>query len=150
MPAIENIKHPSNTKRRKRLGRGLGSGKGQKSGRGQTGQGSRSGGTKGPQFEGGRTPVTRHFAKIGGFKQHSKVVSHAVNLRDFGEAEAGTVIDLLYLEDRGLLPKKLRGLRVKLLADGEITKQLTFKLHAFSARARELVEQAGGVCEVIQ
>jgi large subunit ribosomal protein L15 len=150
MAVIEQIKHPSNTKRRKRVGRGMGSGSGQKSGRGQTGQRSRSGGTKAQMFEGGRAPLIRHFSKIGGFKHHSKVVYHVVNLRQVADAEAGTVVDLLFLEERGLLPKKLRRLRVKLLGDGELTAKLIFKLHAFSNRAREIVERAGGSCEVIQ
>lgn len=150
MPGIERIKHPSHNKRGKRVGRGMGSGKGQKAGRGQTGQGSRSGGTKGPQFEGGQAPLIRHFPKIGGFKHHSKVHFHAVNLRHFAEAPDGTVVDLIYLEDHGLLPKKLRGLKVKLLADGSISGKLVFKLHAYSQSARQAVEAAGGTCEEIQ
>jgi large subunit ribosomal protein L15 len=150
MPGIERIKHPSNKRRGKRVGRGMGSGKGQKAGRGQTGQKSRSGGSKAAQFEGGRMPMVRQFAKIGGFKHHSKIVYHVINLRDFDDAIDGAVVDLMYLEQRGLLPKKLRGLRVKLLGDGALSAKLTFKLHAFSNSARKLVEDAGGVCEVIQ
>jgi large subunit ribosomal protein L15 len=150
MATIEQIKHPSNMKRRKRIARGLGSGSGQKAGRGQTGQKSRSGGIKPASFEGGRMPVVRKFPKIGGFKHHSKIYYHAVNLGRLAEAEDGTVVDLFYLEMQGLLPKKLRNLKVKLLGDGEFSKKLTFKLHAFSHSARARVEAAGGVCEVIE
>lgn len=150
MATIERIKHPSNLKDRKRKGRGRGSGMGKTSSRGQTGQLSRSGHSKmPPRFEGGRTPDIRHAPKIGGFKHHSKVVYYPVNLGYFAEAEDGTVVDLIFLAENGLLPKKLRGLRVKLLGDGEFAKKLTFKLHAFSHKAKARVEEAGGTCEVI-
>lgn len=150
MAVIERIKHPSNLKERKRKGRGRSSGMGKTSSRGQTGQLSRSGHSKmAPRFEGGRTPDIRHAPKIGGFKHHSKVVCFPVNLGVFAEVEDNTVVDLIFLAENGLLPKKLRGLRVKLLGDGEFNKKLTFKLHAFSHAAKARVEEAGGTCEVI-
>jgi len=150
MPGFERSQHPSNVKRRRRCGRGIAAGRGKTAGRGQTGQKSRSGGSIPPRFEGGRTPVVRHFPKLGGFKRYSKVHYHPVNLKDFAAADEGTVIDLAYLAANSLLPKKRRGLKVKLLGDGEITKKLTFKLHAFGRSARERVEQAGGSCEVVK
>jgi large subunit ribosomal protein L15 len=149
MPVLDRIKHPSNLKRRKRKGRGLGSGLGKTSGRGQMGQKSRSGGTIHPAMEGARTPVIRQFPKLGGFKHHSKVYYHPVNLVSLAEAQDGDTIDLVWLEKHSLLPKKLRGLRVKLLGDGEITSKLAIKLHAFSHRAKAKVEAAGGSCELI-
>jgi large subunit ribosomal protein L15 len=150
MPVFEQFKHPSNEKGRRRRGRGISAGRGKTAGRGQTGQKSRSGGNIHPRFEGGRTPAVRKFGKFGGFKRHRKVYYHAVNLGSFAEADDGTVVDLAYLDEHSLLPKKRRGLRVKLLGDGEFAKKLTFKLHAFSHSAKKRVEDAGGICEVIE
>lgn len=150
MPVFEQFKHPSNEKGKKRRGRGIGAGRGKTAGRGQTGQKSRSGGSIHQRFEGGRTPAVRKFGKFSGFKHHRKIYFYAVNLGSFAEAEDGCVIDLAYLDAHGLLPKKRRGLRVKLLGDGEFAKKLSFKLHAFSHSAKGRVEAAGGTCEVIE
>lgn len=147
MAEIVLIKHPSNKEKRKRKGYGIGSGLGKTSGRGQKGQTSRSGNTELPRFEGGQQPVVRHLPKFNGFKHHTKLVYHPVNLSDLKDAEAGATIDLFYLESKSLLPKKLRGLRVKLLGSGGIDRKLHFKLHAYSHSARKLVEAAGGTCE---
>src|SRR5436190_7064177 len=151
MPVIPITKHPSNSKSRKRIARGLGSGHGQKAGRGQTGQQSRSGGNIHPRFEGGRTPAVRKWAKLGGFKHHSKIEYFAVNLGQFTELEDGTLVDLILLRASSLLPKKTRGLKVKLLGgmtESGFARKLTFKLDAYSNSAREKVEAAGGTCEV--
>ena len=147
MPVFELFKHPSNQKRRKRRGRGCASGLGKTSGRGQTGQKSRSGGGIPARFEGGRTPAVRRFAKIGGFKHHKKIYYYPVNLGDLEGLPEGTVVDYELLDELSLLPSKRRGLRVKLLGDGEITTKLTFKLDAYSHSARKKVEDAGGTCE---
>ena len=152
MPVIEITQHPSNVKSRKRIARGLGSGHGKTAGRGQTGQQSRSGGSIHPRFEGGQTPVARHFPKLGGFKHHSKIIYFAVNLGQFTEVADGTTVDLTVLASHNLLPKKKRGLKVKLLGSmGEegYNRKLNFKLHAFSSSAKAKVEAAGGTCEVI-
>jgi large subunit ribosomal protein L15 len=148
MSTIEITQHPSNTKERKRVGRGIAAGQGKTCGRGQKGAKSRSGNKQKPRFEGGQQPMVRHLPKLGGFKNHRKVVYHPVNLRDLGDVADGTTIDLLFLEGKSLLPKKLRGLAVKLLGDGEVTKKLHFKLDAYSHKARAAVEKAGGTCEV--
>jgi large subunit ribosomal protein L15 len=149
MAVFEITQHPSNVAEPRRRGRGIGAGRGKTSGRGQKGQGSRSGGTKGARFEGGQQPLVRHLPKLGGFKHHSKVTYHAVNLKHFEDAADGTVVDLMFLEEKSLLPKKLRGLRVKLLGDGKVSSKLTFRLNAYSHKARAAVEAAGGTCEVI-
>ena len=150
MSGIEITLHPSNVKTRKRKGRGMSSGDGKTCGRGQNGQKSRSGGTPGAFFEGGQMSMARHFPKIGGFKHHSKIIYYPVNLNQLEGAEAGSVIDLAWLAENGLLPSKLRGLRVKLLGDGEVKSKLTFRLHAFSNAVRSKVEAAGGSCEVLE
>jgi large subunit ribosomal protein L15 len=148
MSGIEISVHPSNTKKRKRKGRGISSGHGKTCGRGQTGQKSRSGGTPAAHFEGGMNPLVRHFPKIGGFKHYSKIIYFPVNLNQLSAAESGTVIDLAWLAENGLLPSKTRGIHVKLLGDGELKTKLTFRLHAFSNSAKAKVEKAGGSCEV--
>jgi len=150
MPVFEKFTHPSNTSSRRRRGRGIGAGRGKTAGRGQTGQKSRSGGSIPARFEGGRTPVVRKFGKFSGFKQRRKVHYHPVNLSDFAGAESGAVIDLAYLDAHSLLPKKRRGILIKLLGDGQLDNKLVFKLHAFSNSARAKVEAAGGTCEVIE
>lgn len=149
MPVLIRIKHPSNMKRRHRKGRGIGSGWGKTSGRGQTGQKSRVSGIH-PRVEGGQNPMIRHLPKYAGFKLRSKIHYYPVNLGSFTDAPEGTVVDIVYLAEHALLPKKLRGAQIKLLGDGEIKSKLTFRLHAFSHRAQAKVEQAGGTCEVIE
>jgi len=150
MPVFEQFTHPSNAKSPRRRGRGLGGGRGKTAGRGQTGQKSRSGGNIPARFEGGRTPAVRKFGKFSGFQRRRKLHYHAVNLDDFAAADSGTVIDLAYLEAHSLLPKKRRGMLIKLLGDGKLEHKLVFKLHAYSNSARAKVEAAGGTCEVIE
>jgi large subunit ribosomal protein L15 len=152
MPGIEQIKHPSNVKQRKRKGYGQGSGLGRTAGRGQKGYGSRSGNTEKPRFEGGQQPLVRHIPKLGGFKHHNRVSYYPINLASLAELNTGTDVDVYVLDGLGLLPKKVRGMKVKLLAggvSGDFGKKLNVKLHAYSSKAREIIERAGGTCEVI-
>jgi large subunit ribosomal protein L15 len=147
MPVLQPTRHPSHNKEPKRKGRGIGSGNGRTGGRGDKGQKTKRG--IHPRFEGGRAPEIRHMPKYAGFKHHSKPIYFPINLGQFNEIDADTVIDLVFLAENGLLPKKLRGLKVKLLGDGEFTKKLIFKLHAYSHAAKARVEEFGGACEVI-
>jgi large subunit ribosomal protein L15 len=152
MGNYESFKHPSNVAERKRKGRGIAAGQGKTAGRGTKGYGSRSGNTEKPRFEGGQQPLVRHLPKLGGFKRHSKVVYHAVNLGDLADLKAGTQVDLLLMDSRGLLPKRVRGLKVKLLGggvEGGFKTKLNFKLDAYSNKVRAIVEGAGGTCEVV-
>lgn len=149
MPVIQITQHPSNTKRRKRKGRGISSGMGKTSGRGMMGIKSRSGGGNHPRFEGGQNPMIRHFPKLGGFKHHSKIYYHPINLADLADAAEGDTVDLAYLDQRSLLPKKRRGMKVKLLGTGDAPMKLKFQLHKFSHQAQKKVEAAGGTCEEI-
>jgi large subunit ribosomal protein L15 len=152
MPGIEQIKHPSNIRGRKRKGYGQGSGLGKTAGRGQKGYGSRSGNTEKPRFEGGQQPLVRHIPKLGGFKHHNRIEYYPINLSSLSEVKSGTDVDVFVLDGLGLLPKKVRGMRVKLLAGGvtgEFGTKLNIKLHAFSSKAREIIERAGGTCEVL-
>lgn len=129
---------------RKRLGRGTGSGMGKTSTRGHKGQWARSGGGKGPQFEGGQTPLVRRLPKRG-FHNRFGTNFVVVNVGDLELFEAGTTITSELLREAKVVRKSGP---VKLLGDGELTKALTVKVEAVSKSAAAKVEQAGGKVEV--
>ncbi len=140
---------PGATKTKKRLGRGRGSGTGKTSGKGMKGQKARAGhhGARWA-FEGGQITMARRYPKRG-FNNIFREEAWPVNVGTLAELfEAGTVIDVAMLRERGLMPKKLK--IVKVLGEGEITKQLTVKAHKFSATAKLKLEAAGGVAEVVE
>lgn len=133
------------TKNRKRVGRGTGSGTGKTSGRGHKGAKSRSGWKRKKGFEGGQMPLQRRLPKRG-FHNLFKKEFQIVNLTDVIKCVAGEV-DYETLLKNGLI-KKLN-VPVKVLGDGEIDKAYTIKAHAFSAKAKEKIEAAGGKAEVL-
>lgn len=148
---------PGSRKARKRIGRGPGSGTGKTSGRGQKGQGARSG--KGPisTFQGGQVPIHMQKGKLRG-PNHKKSMpfgpfrTHTIpiNVGQLGIFEAGSVVDVTALEERGLVKGNAnRGWPVKVLAKGEIDRALTVRAHAFSEGARQKIEAAGGTAEVV-
>lgn len=136
---------PGARHKKKRVGRGPGSGWGKTAGRGHKGQKSRAGGTKGPGFEGGQMPLTRRLPKRG-FTNVFRQPWAIVNLRDLNRFAPDTVVDAAALKEAGLVAGKAR--RVKLLAQGEVTVPLTVKVQAASASARARLEAAGGRLEV--
>ena len=139
---------PGSTKNRKRVGRGNSSGHGTTSGRGQKGQGSRSGGTKGAGFEGGQTPLAMRLPKLPGFRNPRRIEYTAVNVERLERKfEDGAVVNAQALLEKGILSKCEYG--VKILGNGEITKKLTVQASAFSASAKEKIEAAGGKVEVV-
>ena len=139
---------PGSTKNRKRVGRGNSSGHGTTSGRGQKGQGSRSGGTKGAGFEGGQTPLAMRLPKLPGFRNPRRIEYTAVNVERLERKfEDGAVVDAKALLEKGILSKCEYG--VKILGNGSITKKLTVQASAFSASAKEKIEAAGGKVEVV-
>lgn len=139
--------HPGATKERKRVGRGIGSGHGKTCGRGHKGQKSRSGDRKMPPwFEGGQTPLHMKVPKRG-FVSPNRVEYTPVNVGVLDKLfEDGAEVTPEALAEKGLCSKKDL---VKILGDGEITKKLKVKAHAFSKTAKEKIEKAGGTCEVI-
>jgi large subunit ribosomal protein L15 len=155
---LENLRPPAGSRKaRKRIGRGPGSGTGKTSGRGQKGQGSRSG--KGPieTFQGGQMPLHMQKGKLRG-PNHKKSMpfgpfrTHTipVNVSSLAVFPAGSVVDIAALEERGLVKGNAnRQWPVKILAKGEIDRALTVRAHAFSAGARAKIEAAGGTAEVI-
>ncbi|MEK7713143.1 MAG: 50S ribosomal protein L15 [Deltaproteobacteria bacterium] len=134
------------SKNRKRLGRGSGSGHGKTSGRGHKGQRARSGGRGKTGFEGGQMPLQRRVPKRG-FTNIFRKEYAIVNLSDLDRFEKGSTVDLALLVAAGLVNKI--GAGVKLLADGDIKKSLTIKVHKFSQSAKAKVEAAGGRIEVV-
>lgn len=137
---------PGSTKSRKRVGRGHGSGHGGKSGRGSNGQASRAGGTKGPGFEGGQTPLAMRLPKLPGFKNINRKEYLPVNVaRIEDKYEAGEVVDHESLVAKGII--KHADALVKVLGDGDITKAVTVKVDKVSASAQAKIEAAGGKVE---
>jgi len=137
---------PGSKHKKKRVGRGPGSGWGKTAGRGHKGQNSRAGGPKGPGFEGGQMPLTRRIPKRG-FTNIFRQPWAIVNLRDLNRFAPDSVVDEAVLKEAGLVAAKIR--RVKLLAQGEVTVPLTVKVQAASAQARARIEAAGGRVEVL-
>jgi len=141
---------------KRRVGRGIGSGLGKTSGRGHKGAGSRSGSKSRAAFEGGQMPIHMRMRKLRGphmkksmpfepFRTHTQ----PVNLRDLeARFDAGAEVTPETLRAAGLASR--RDVPVKVLAQGELTKNLTVHAHAFSAKARESIESAGGTAQLIE
>ena len=130
----------------KRIGRGHGSGNGKTAGKGHKGQNARSGGGVRPGFEGGQMPMTRRIPKRG-FNNIFATKYSTVNVSDLDKFVDGTVVDAELLAASGLVKNTANG--VKILGNGELTKNLTVKASAFSASAKEKIEKAGGKAEVM-
>lgn len=132
--------------RRKRVGRGGGSGHGGSSGRGTKGQGSRAGGTKAPGFEGGQTPLAMRLPKLPGFVNVNRKEYLPVNVsRLESKYEAGETVNKETLVEKGII--KHEDALVKVLGDGELTKALTVQVDKVSASAQAKIEAAGGKVE---
>jgi large subunit ribosomal protein L15 len=131
----------------KRLGRGTGSGLGKTSGKGHKGQWARSGGGVRIGFEGGQMPLARRLPKRG-FDNNWKKVYSVVNLSALDVFEENTVITAELLLAAGIL-SKIEPYGLKVLGDGEITKDLTIKAAKFSKSAIEKIEKIGGKVEVL-
>jgi large subunit ribosomal protein L15 len=144
---LDELKPASGSnKKRKRVGRGDGSGHGKTSGRGHKGQGARSGGNTKPGFEGGQMPLQRRLPKRG-FHNPFRVELAIVNLGRLNELPTGSEVTPENLAEHGLVNGKNR--RVKILGEGSLSKALIVKAHGFSASAKEKIEAAGGKAELI-
>ena len=124
-------------KQRKRVGRGDKS-----AGRGTKGQGSRSGGTKAPYFEGGQLPLVRRLPFRRGFTNINRIEYKVVNVERLNGFQQGATVDLDVLVGAGVI-KSTRE-RVKILGQGNLDHALTVEAHKFSASARAKIEAAGG------
>ena len=135
---------PGSKKKRIRVGRGEGGRRGKTAGRGSKGLKARS--SLRPGFEGGQTPLAMRLPKLRGFNNPNKEEFAIVNLGTLNQFRAGTEVTPEKLREKGLIRHKGR---VKVLAEGELTKKLTVKAHAFSASAKAGIEEAGGSVEVL-
>ena len=154
---LHNLKPADGSRqRRKRVGRGEGSGMGKTSGRGHKGAGSRAGAKSRPAFEGGQMPIHMRMRKLRGphmkksmpfeqFRTHTQPVNVGALEERF---DKGAEVTPEALAGVGLATRK--GTPVKILAQGDLTKALTVHAHAFSASAREKIEAAGGTAQVIE
>jgi large subunit ribosomal protein L15 len=138
---------PGSRKKRKRVGRGISAGQGKTAGRGTKGQGARSGGGKGPYFEGGQLPLARRLPFKRGFTNINKIYYTPVNVGDFAELESGTEVDPFILAAVGLINRESDP--VVILGDGDLEVALTIRAHRFSKSARQKIEAAGGVAEIL-
>ena len=139
-PAIGSTTAP------KRLGRGVGSGLGKTSGKGHKGAKARSGGGKGPGFEGGQMPLYRRIPKSGFTNIFAKEYA-TINLSELERFEDGMTVTVALLKQHGLVKQIKDG--VKVLGGGELTKKLTVQADRFTASAKEKIEALGGKAEVI-
>lgn len=140
--------NPGKKKQRKRVGRGISAGQGKTAGRGTKGQNARSGGGKGPYFEGGQLPLARRLPFKRGFTNINKIHYTPVNLRDLAEFDFdGVEVTPEVLFAIGLIRKETDP--VVILGDGEIDVALTVKAHRFSAAAKQKLEAVGGTVEIL-
>lgn len=129
----------------KRKGQGIGSGNGKTAGRGTKGQTARSGGFHKVGFEGGQMPLQRRLPKRG-FRSPFKEFYALVQIEDLDIFDAGSVVGLAELREKGLVSRMKGG--VKLLGEGTINKALTVQVDKASRSALEKIEAAGGKVEL--
>lgn len=137
---LHEINHAAGSvKKRKRIGRGPGSGRGKTATRGHKGNKARSGGSIRPGFEGGQMPLIRRVPKRG-FKNINRKIYAVVNLEELNRFAAGSEVTPLKLREEGMIKRNL----VKILGRGELTKALNVSAHSFSQRARQEIEKKEG------
>lgn len=136
---------PGSKQDRVRVGRGEGGKRGKTAGRGTKGDKAR--GSTPAWFEGGQMPIYRRLPKLKGFKNRNRVEYAVVNVERLNDFRKGSTVGPDELRAAGLVKK--RGL-VKVLGEGELTKELTVRAHAFSVGAVERIQAAGGTVEVIE
>ncbi len=144
---LEDLKpSPGARKKSRRVGRGPGSGSGKTAAKGHKGQKARSGGVKGPGFEGGQMPLQRRLPKRGFVNIFHKEYA-VVNVGDLARVTGGGPITPEILLEQGLV-RDLKG-GIKVLGMGELKTGLTVKAHKFSKSAADKIQAAGGKAEVI-
>ena len=144
---LHELKPPAGARqRRKRVGRGTGSGHGKTSGRGEKGQKARSGAHIHPWFEGGQLPLHRRVPKRG-FTNRFRQAYAIVNLKDLERFESGAKVTPGLLREMGMVKDLHVGLKV--LGAGVLSKPLAISAHKFSRQAAEKIIAAGGKVEVI-
>ncbi len=139
---------PGSKKKRTRVGRGIAAGKGKTAGRGMKGQGARSGGGKGPYFEGGQLPLVRRLPFKRGFTNIFRIEHQEVNVEMLeARFEDGAEVNPTTLHENNLIRDPLQP--VVILGRGELTKKLEVRAHRFTKGANEKILGAGGSANVI-
>jgi large subunit ribosomal protein L15 len=139
---LSSLKPPEGSrKKRKRIGRGDGSGHGGTSTKGHKGQNARSGGGVRPGFEGGQMPLSRRLPKRG-FRNPFRRKIVTINIDQLRRFPKGSVIDKTSLLDAGLV--KRIGDGIKVLGKGNIDYPISLKVDMISRGARDKIEAAGG------
>ncbi len=147
MVTLHSLKAPRrSTHRKKRVGRGQGSGLGKTAGRGGKGQKARSGNMRFEGFEGGQSPLQRRLPKFG-FNSPNRLTVAIVNLRDLKVFKDGATVDEAALRNVGLVKGNVDA--IKLLGVGTLKNKLTVRAHKFSASAKEAISKAGGVAHEV-
>jgi len=145
---LNDLRRPAGSwHRKKRVGRGQGSGLGKTAGRGGKGQKARSGNMRFEGFEGGQSPLQRRLPKFG-FNSPNRVEYAVVNVGDLVSFAAGSTVDVAALRAKGLV-KGTHFDGVKVLGVGSLSTKLVVKANKFSGKAREAIEKAGGSVEEI-
>ena len=142
MTTLNNLKRPEGSwHRKKRVGRGQGSGLGKTAGRGGKGQKARSGNMRFEGFEGGQSPLQRRLPKFG-FTAPNRKEFAVVNVGQLESFDAGATVDETALRNAGLVKGRWTG--VKLLGEGKLSRKVAIHVHRVSEKARAAVEAAGG------
>jgi large subunit ribosomal protein L15 len=145
MASLHELRAPRNSRhRKKRVGRGQGSGLGKTAGRGGKGQKARTGNMHFEGFEGGQMPLQRRLPKFG-FTSPNRVQYAVLNVSELSQFSDGATVGPEELRAARLVKGRFDG--VKILGDGELGRKLTVRAHKFSGKARELIQGAGGTVE---
>jgi len=139
---------PGSKKKRTRVGRGIAAGKGKTAGRGTKGTGARTGGGKGPYFEGGQLPLVRRLPFKRGFNNIFRIEYQEVNLSRLGIFDSGAKVTPALLAERGLIRDAHKP--VVILGNGDLKKKLNIQAHRFSKSAEEKITKAGGSVEKLE
>jgi large subunit ribosomal protein L15 len=142
MTSLSNLRRPkASWHRKKRVGRGQGSGLGKTAGRGGKGQKARTGNMRFEGFEGGQSPLQRRLPKFG-FTAPNRKEFAVVNVGQLESFDAGATVDETALRNAGLVKGRWTG--VKLLGEGKLSRKVAIHVHRVSEKARAAVEAAGG------
>jgi large subunit ribosomal protein L15 len=145
---LNELKSPRGARKRKRrIGRGQGSGRGGTSGKGHKGQKARAGGSIPPWFEGGQMPIARRLP-IKGFKNPTRRVYEVINVSDLERSGLEGEVTVGALRASGVVTGTKKP--VKVLGTGDISHAVHLKIHAVSKKALEKIEAAGGSVELIK
>lgn len=148
MLRLDNLERETPRKKRKRVGRGPGSGLGKTSGRGHDGQKARSGGGVRIGFEGGQMPLFRRLPKKGFNNSIFEKRYTCINIERLKDFEDGATVNAEILLNSGIV-SKIEKDGIKILGNGELSNKLNVRANKFTKSAEEKIEKAGGKAEVI-